>query len=137
MKKGYERSKSLKASKKTGKSQTYDREYSREQRLQKENEKLKKQVKQLRKIIEKMDFERYYDMREMIENQEKIEKEAANKASKKKRDEEKWRCFQCGTGVLRLKTIEIRDGVRYYRKCDMCPHRTKAKKMNKSVEGVE
>lgn len=46
---------------------------------------------------------------------------------------EKWKCFQCNEGVLRLIIIP---GNRYFRKCSICDHRTNAQEYTEEVEGI-
>jgi ribosomal protein S20 len=46
---------------------------------------------------------------------------------------QRWKCFQCNEGVLRLMIIP---GNRYFRKCSMCSHRTEAQDYTEEVEGI-
>ena len=86
--------------------------------------------------IDKMDLERYHDLKAMVDSQEAAEYEASLAENKKRQSEQRWKCHHCSDGVLRLKIFEMRDGARYYRKCDQCSHRTKAKKMDGDIEGA-
>lgn len=113
-----------------------DKEHTRLQRALKENEKLKRQISKLRKVIARIDLDRYENLREMIlQHEEENQIEVA--VQKKQKEAEKWKCFECGEGTMRMKIFETRAGARYYRKCDNCPNRTKAQNYTKDVEGVE
>ena len=97
-----------------------DKEYDEVQQLKHENKKLKRQNARLRKLLDRIDLNRLDELKE--------EEEVA-----KERDEV-WRCFDCGKGTLRMKTIELRDGMRYYRECDVCEKRTKMQRLTKDVK---
>lgn len=105
------------------------------QKLKRENDKLKKQVSSLRKQLARIDIDRYENLQDLIH---KYDKENAEEmmVQQQKAKEEKWKCFECGTGILRLKLIERLDGMIYYRACDCCSNRTKTQRWNKTVEGV-
>ena len=53
--------------------------------------------------------------------------------------EKKWKCFKCGTGVMRIITYMRPDGRWYIRKCSnsQCVNRTKAQPWSDEVEGVK
>lgn len=131
MKNDFVPSKSFRAARKN-----CDKETSLEQRLKKENEKLKRQISKLRKVIDKLDIDRYNDLKELIASQE-YENAIDQGMENNKAKEKAWKCFDCQEGVLRIKRFENRTGMRYYRKCDMCRNRTKAKQWTKDVDGVE
>lgn len=52
--------------------------------------------------------------------------------------EEKWKCFECDVGILKILIFRNRDGSQYFRKCSnpKCQHRTKPKVYNNNVEGI-
>lgn len=108
------------------------------QKLKSENKKLKQQVAQLRKLIDKFDLERYHDVKEIMEANERLE---ARFQQQEARDKLKatWQCWDCHTGVLRIKTFTRRDGVFYFRCCSNpdCRKRTKMKAYDSTVEGLE
>lgn len=110
-----------------------DREHTRLQRALKENEKLKRQISKLRKVIARIDLDRYENLRDIILQQENVKADT----EPKKAELERWKCFECNDGVLRLKVFENRAGIRYYRKCDNCSNRTKAQNYTKDVEGIK
>lgn len=106
------------------------------QKLKRENDRLKKQVSSLRKQIARIDIDRYENLQDLIHKFDKTE--AADIIAKQQQaKEQKWKCFECGTGILRLKLIQRLDGIFYYRACDCCGNRTKTQKWDKSVEGIE
>jgi len=134
MRKDYARSRLSKAVKKT------DKEFTTEQKLKKENKKLKKQIAQLRKIINRIDLDQYDNLKNTIIKQELEEKEkkSIDRATKDQaQKEEAWKCYNCNMGVLRLIIFENRVGIRYYRCCDNCSKRTKAKTYNDKVDGIK
>lgn len=95
-----------------------EKEYDELQQLKHENKKLKRQNARLRKLLDRVDLGRYEEVKE----EETVERDEA------------WRCFDCGKGTLRLKTFELRDGMRYYRECDVCEKRTKVQRYTKEVK---
>lgn len=106
------------------------------QKLKRENDRLKRQVSSLRKQIARVDIDRYENLQDLIHKYD--QEEAAEIIAKEvKAKEEKWRCYECPDGILRLKVIQRQDGTFYYRKCDKCTNKTKLKKWDKNVEGVE
>jgi len=46
---------------------------------------------------------------------------------------DKWGCFKCNEGVLKLIIVP---GNRYFRKCSMCVHRTELQEYTENVEGM-
>lgn len=111
----------------------YDKEWTRGQKYKKENEKLKRENAQLRKIIDRLDLSQHKYIRDAIASKEKLDK---TEEKNTRTEEQAWQCWDCGKGVLRLKIFEIREGFsKYYRKCDCCPKRTKAKTLNSNVKG--
>lgn len=119
-----------------GKHRTPRREHTKDQAARKEIEKLKRENARLKKLIARINLEEHHNLKEEILRQEQenqIEKAIQNK----KIAEEAWKCWDCKTGILRLKIFEVRDGARYFRKCDNCSRRTGGKKWTKDVVGVE
>lgn len=118
-----------------GKSQSYrncDKEFNREQRLAYENRILRKQIAQLRKQIARLNLEedRYKNLKELVDKQYK--EESVKKEAKKV--QEKWQCFKCQEGVLKMVIYTRRDGTYYFRKCTSCENRTPSKKHTPDVE---
>jgi len=105
---------------------TYDKELTKVQRLRAENQKLKKEIKSLRKEIKNLlsDRDKKQDLEELISIQ--------NKESKKYED--KWNCHHCDSGILKLIILPMRNSTKYFRKCDKCAHRTKIQVYNECVK---
>jgi hypothetical protein len=106
------------------------------QRLKRENDRLKKQVSSLRKQLARVDIDRYENLQDLIHKYDK-EEAAEIIAKEHKAKEQKWKCYECPEGILRLKVFERQDGIFYMRKCDKCVNRTKLKRWSKEVEGIE
>lgn len=49
---------------------------------------------------------------------------------------QKWKCFTCGTGIMKITVISRPDGKFYYRRCtgEKCGHRTELKPFTDDVE---
>lgn len=113
-----------------------DREFSDIQKLRHENKKLKRQISSLRKQLARIDIGRYENLKELLHKhseedlQQRIEEE--NESQK-----QRWKCFECHDGILKLKIFERRDGIFYFRKCDNCTNRTKTQKWSEDVEGIK
>lgn len=104
-------------------------EFDQLARLKYENKKLKRQIKQLRKVIDRLDLDRYNNVKRILEQNERLEKEEARRLLKEQL-EKKWKCWDCNDGVLHRKEVLRRDGAFYYRLCDNCKKRTKLQKSN-------
>jgi len=113
-----------------------DKEYTREQKLQKENEKLKRQLKQLRMQVARIPMEMYRNIHRQIEKQaaEELEDKKLKKSEKEKLI---WKCHHCEEGYLNIIPIHRADGEFYFRRCSECTHKTKLKKLTPSVIGQE
>lgn len=104
-------------------------------KLQEENKRLKKQISKLRKVISRLDFEQYQNVREIVEAQERQDEEFI-KDQRQKSLEERWKCFKCEDGVMRLLVVHRAGNPYYLRKCDCCTNKTKMKKYTDEVEGA-
>lgn len=53
--------------------------------------------------------------------------------------EDKWKCYTCSIGVMRLLIFNNREGTQYFRKCSnqKCSNRTKPQPYNEFVEGIK
>lgn len=118
-----------------GKSKRSDREYSKEQRLVKENKQLKQQVAQLRKQLARIDLDRYSSVKEMIEEhyQEDKAQEGQDILEKLKKE---WECHECHEGQLEIILYNKLDSTWYFRKCNSCNNRTKSQKYSPDVKGI-
>jgi len=118
------------------KSKDKDKEYSDVQRLRYENQQLKKKLASLRKQIARLDLDRYQNIRDLLEYQDE---ETKNLNTKSKRQEmlDKWKCYKCEEGHLRLIILGRPDGLYYFRHCTQCENKTKLQKYTDSVEGIK
>lgn len=105
-------------------------------RLKHENRKLKAQVNQLRKLITKFDLERYNDVKEILEANERLE-ERFEKQEARRQLKRTWECWECKEGVLKIIIFPRRDGIFYWRKCTSCDHRTKLQPYTNKVKGIK
>lgn len=103
-------------------------------KLKRENQKLKGEVSKLRKQIDRLDLDRFQSFKEALDKLDEIEMEQAAKRRDKQLSKDRWRCWDCGQGQLRLKIWDRRDGQRYQRVCDLCGKRTSIKKYTPEVK---
>lgn len=111
-----------------------DSEYDELQLLKRENKELKREVQKLRKQISRFDLDRFSSFKEALDHIDELEMEQAAKRRNLKVEANKWSCWTCKTGSLKLTVIERRDGVHYFRKCDNCSRRTKLQKYTSDVK---
>lgn len=111
-----------------------DSEYDELQTLKQQNQKLKREISKLRKQISRLDLDRFESFKEALDRIDEIEMEQTAKRKEKQISKEKWRCWNCTTGILRLKIWDRRDGAHYQRVCDSCDKRTAMKKYDPAVE---
>ena len=119
-----------------GRKKYTDKEYDMLDKLKHENAKLKKQVSSLRKQLQRVDLDRYENLKDLIHkhyNEDLGERIAEEREKLKKQ----WECNHCGTGFLKIYTINRFDGLVYYRKCTDCSNRTKVKPYTDKVEGIK
>lgn len=119
-----------------GKSRIGGQDFELLDRLKKENRELKRQLKALRKSLDRIDYQHLNDLIEAQEAAHIVETPVEYK-SKTERNEERWKCFSCTDGVLRLVIFQKPGGALYFRRCDCCGKRTKAQKYHDGIEGVK
>jgi hypothetical protein len=116
-----------------------NKEYTREQRLIKENRQLKQQVAQLRKQLARLDLDRYDHIREAIEEhcEEREEKRWEGKEILESLKHQ-WKCkIDNCPGFLEIFLFNKVNSTYYYRQCNCCSNRTKSKKYDPStVKGI-
>jgi DNA repair exonuclease SbcCD ATPase subunit len=101
-------------------------------RLNQENRQLRREISNLRKQLSQLDIDRRYDVQDLIlAHDQELSERQSHKALIAK-----WSCHQCGRGTLILHILNIPGGSRYYRHCNLCPHRTPLQPYTKDVEGV-
>ena len=123
-----------------GKSRRSDKEYTKEQRLSKENRQLKKELSHLRKQIARLDGDRFETLRQMCADNEEKERFNENMGPAKSTVEtlkKDWACRQCSTGFLEISLYSKLGQTFYFRKCNSCANRTKGKRYDdQSVKGI-
>jgi hypothetical protein len=117
---------------KMGKSKRSDKEFTREQRLIRENNQLKQELKYLRKQITKLNIDQFEDFKitncDLKDNENDIhDPEDLKKV---------WACKKCNRGWLEITVYSKLNQDFYYRKCNFCDNRTKGKKYSILVKGI-
>jgi len=118
-----------------GKSSRGEKEFSIIQRLKYENSKLKRENSSLRKQLDRVNFERSADLQEIIEEHLKNEDEQDH-ARLIKNMAEKWKCFKCAGGYLKVKRFLKAGVMMYLRECDCCENKTRPQQFHENVEGL-
>jgi len=113
-----------------------DKELDQLQKLKCENKRLKNQISSLRKQLQRVDIDRFTNLRDLVYQQSIEDLQEIIKEERKKL-KQKWECFKCRTGFMKIHTLSRRDGLMYYRKCGSCDNRTKVKPYNDKVEGIK
>lgn len=119
-----------------GKSRRGAKEFTREQKLTKENRQLKQEVAQLRKQLARLDLDRYDTVREMVEEhraQESLPEFGTDFLENLKKT---WLCDDCRNGYLEIILYTRLDSTYYYRCCNNCTNRTKGQKYTPEVKGI-
>jgi hypothetical protein len=106
-----------------------DSELDQLQRLKQENQRLKRDLSRLKKQVSRMDLSRFDHIKELLEESDRAEQEAAVQEKQAKL----WECFECRKGVLRLVILERLGGAIYNRVCDNCGNKTKFQKYTDKV----
>lgn len=112
------------------------KEYSREQRLSKENKHLKREIARLNKILARLDLDRYSTIKEMVQ-----EHTMADKAEKTQDLLEslkaEWKCHKCEEGHLEIVVFSKLGNPWYFRSCNSCSNRTLSQVYDSSkVKGI-
>jgi ssDNA-binding Zn-finger/Zn-ribbon topoisomerase 1 len=85
--------------------------------------------------LQRIDLDRYHNLKEVIEKQDQYEKEQedlANVEILKK----KWKCKKCHSGHLEIMKFNKLEETWYYRQCINCDNRTMAKRFTDKVLGI-
>lgn len=98
-------------------------------KLKRENKRLKRDYAKLRKQVDRLNLEheRYRTLRELVHKQT----QEARESKKAKKDRS---CWQCGKGTLGIVILQIPGNPKYFRKCNLCDHRTATKVYSTEVE---
>lgn len=122
-----------------GKSKRGNKEFTREQRQQKEIKQLKRELSHLRKQISRIDLEGLEVAKQMVfENEEKERFNESVGPANASSDQLKeiWKCNECSEGWLEITLYSKVGETHYYRKCCSCSHRTKGKRYDHTVKGI-
>lgn len=118
-----------------GKSRRGAKEFTKEQRLIKENKQLKQDLGQLRKQLARLDLDRYDSIKEMLEDHApKSQPEFG--ADFLENLKKTWLCDDCRNGYLEIILYNKIESTWYYRKCTNCTNRTKSQKYSTEVKGI-
>ena len=111
-----------------------DGEQDQLQFLKEQNRRLKREIAKLRKQIQRLDLDRFASFKEALDRIDEIEMEQTARRKEKEISKEKWRCWDCNQGTMRLKVWDRLDGPHYQRVCDHCGKRTTMKKWTPEVK---
>lgn len=116
------------------------KEFTREQKLSKENKMLKRELAHLRKQISRLDLEGLEAAKQMVfdhEEKDRLSEIVGESNSSLDRLKEIWTCRQCCNGYLEITLYSKIGETHYYRKCNNCSNRTKGKRYDEqSVKGI-
>lgn len=116
------------------------KEYTREQRLAKENKALKQELRHLRKVIARLDVDRFETMKEMCsdyEENERFQESVGPVGSSLDRLKKDWQCNSCGNGFLEITLYSKLGQTQYFRKCSACNYRTPGQRYDpETVKGI-
>ena len=119
-----------------GKYRHSDKEYTKIQKLSHENDKLKREVSKLRKLLARLDLDRYSHIKDVLEQHYKEEK-AENSKEILDKIKNSWRCYQCEDGHLEIIAYSKLGVLWYFRQCSHCNNRTKSQKYTQEVSGIK
>jgi hypothetical protein len=111
------------------------KEWDEVQKLKEEVKKLRRENSKLRKVVSNVDMERYSFVQDLLVSLDYEENNQLKKVEKSL--EQKWKCHDCTTGLLRLIILFKAGEEFYFRKCDCCNKRTKLKKYTEGVQGLK
>lgn len=120
-----------------GKAKRSDKEFTRQQKLLKENAKLKQVVAQLRKQLARLDLDRYTSVKEIIDEHYHKE-ESFNQEDLLEKMKQEWKCNESGCeGFLEIILYNKLESTWYFRACSECNNRTKSQKYDSNhVKGI-
>ena len=114
----------------------FTKESTELQKAKQEIKLLRRQVSRFKKLLKKLDQEKYENLSEVMEAQAK-EEQGLEKKKKEIDITERWKCFDCESDYLRLIVIQRLDGPFYFRRCPSCGRKTKSKPLKNDVEGLD
>lgn len=111
-----------------------DKELDNLQKLKYENQKLKKENARLRKLMQRgqADHELLHELIQKQNDEVAVADQERNLINR-------WKCYECNEGVLKIHILKRLDGVFYWRICsnENCGHKTKLQRYTKEVEGIK
>jgi hypothetical protein len=116
------------------------KEFTREQKLIKENRQLKRELAHLRKQISRLDLEGIEAAKQICfdeEEKQKLNEELGSPISSIEALRKEWECKECHLGWLEITLYSKINQTFYYRKCNNCTNRTKGQRYDsESVKGI-
>lgn len=118
------------------------KEFTREQRLSKENKQLKQELRHLRKQIARLDASQFETMKQMCndyEDSERFQESIGEISSNIEEMRKQWACDLCKVGFLEITLYSKLGETHYFRSCNGsgCNNRTKGQRYDKtSVKGI-
>lgn len=116
------------------------KEFTREQRLVKENRQLKRELSHLRKQISRMDLEGLEAAKQMVfdhEEKDRLNLELGEPVSNLEALKKEWACKESNcTGYLEINLYSKLTETWYYRRCMVCNKRTKSQRYGPNVRGI-
>lgn len=104
------------------------------EKLEKTIDELKKEIKTLKKQVQVVNI---VEINKDFQETRELVLEQKEKEIKYKELREKWECYSCGRGLLRIhKFVLPNNKARYFRKCSFCQYRTDLKDFSEKVEGL-
>ncbi len=122
-----------------GKNTRGAKEFTREQKLIKENRELKRELSHLRKQISRLDLEGLEAAKQMCfdhEEKERLNETMGNPSANIEYLKKIWECNDCRNGWLEITLYSKTGQTHYYRKCTNCNNRTKGQRYDESVKGI-
>lgn len=111
---------------KKGRTETKDKEYSRNQKLAHENKMLQREIAKLRRQLERTEH--------MVLRGPKPDKGPSEELVEMTKKIKKRPCHKCADGFLTIVKYDRAGEEYYYRQCSECDNRTRGKKFTESVE---
>jgi len=114
------------------------KEFTREQRLSKENKQLKRELNHLRKQIARLDVDRFETMKRLSDQDEseRFEENVGSVNSNIEDLKKEWSCRACESGWLEITIYSKVGETFYFRKCSNCFKRTKGQRYTANVRGI-
>ena len=116
------------------------KEFTKEQRLIKENRQLKRELAHLRKQISRLDLEGLESAKQMVFDQEedvRLNETVGEPSAELERLKRIWACNDCKVGWLEITLYSKTGQSWYFRKCNSCHKRTRGQRYDEqSVRGI-